>query len=151
MKKRQAVLIIVLAIAGIGNLGCGLLGPAVEDTFTQVLGAAGEDFLQALSEENYEAAYDLCTSDLQAEIGSPENMVAMFSATPHIESWTYDARTAEMQEESETIRVVVFEGEVTFSNGQSGILEIVLYPESGTTSEGDEVPYRVAGFTIRPE
>ncbi len=161
MKNKRLLLIIAGAVATLGLLclciSVGLpmlLGPAVEETFNEVMKAPGEDFIQALADEDYEVAFDLCTADLQAKLDSPEVLAAMFSAMPDIESWTYETKTMEMREEEEgrtkTTRVLVFEGEVTFSNDQSRPLEIVLSPEFETSFEG-EVPYRVAGFSIGSE
>mgnify|MGYP006298288729 CR=1 FL=1 len=161
MKNKRLLLIIVGAVATLGLLCLCvvvglpvLLGPAVEETFNEVMKAPGENFIQALADKDYKAAFDLCTADLQAELDSPEGLAAMFSAMPDIESWTYETKTMEMRQDeqghTETTRVLVFEGEVTFSNGQSRPLEIVLSPESETTF-GGEVPYRVAGFSIELE
>ena len=161
MKNKRILLIITGAVATLGLLFLCvvvglpvLLGPAVEETFNEIMKAPGEDFIQALADKDYEAAFDLCTADLQAELGSPEGLAAMFSAMPDIESWTYETQAMEMTEEEEgrtkTTRVLVFDGAVTFSSDQSIPLKIILYPESGT-SFGGEVPYRVAGFFIGSE
>lgn len=149
MNKKRVLIIVVVAVAALGLLAlCSLLavpalltllGPAVEETFTEVVAEPGENFLQALADENYAAAYDLCNADLQAELGSPEGLATVFSATPQLESWDYSTQTAEVQGES----AVVLNGDVAFADGQSGTLEVVLMLEGGE--------YRVAGFTIRPE
>jgi len=160
MKNKRLLLIIAGAVATLGLLCLCvvvglpvLLGPAVEETFNKVMQAPGEDFIQALADEDYRAAFDLCTADLQAELGSPEGLATMFSAMPDIESWTYETQAMEMTEEeghTKTTRVLVFDGAVTFSSGQSIPLKIILYPEF-ETSFGGEVPYRVAGFFIGSE
>jgi hypothetical protein len=162
MKKNRILIILAIVVIGAGLAGlCAcvvlpvLLGPAVEETLTGIVDsmttANGEEFIQALADEDYAAAYDLCTKDLQAEIGSSEQLAAMFRSMPDITSWHYDTRTMEVDEKGEeytkTTTVVVLEGEVTFSDGESDPLEIVLHPElSGSLEEG--MPYRVAGFHI---
>ncbi len=163
MKNKQTIFIIIGVIAALG-LGACLLTPVLmksamgelDVTLDEMMSASGEHFIQALADEEYETAYDLCTADLQAQIGGPEDLAAMFSSMDSITSWTYDTWMNEVEtqfgEHTGTMTVVRLKGDVTFSNGKSDALEVILYPEIENFSiETGELPYRVAKFSIGAE
>jgi hypothetical protein len=52
----------------------------------------GDSFMTALKDQDYQAAYDQCSSTLQAELGSVENLQTMMQGIQP-ETWSYSTRS----------------------------------------------------------
>lgn len=102
-------LIAMIATGGLAALG--LTGPATD---------AGESFMVALRDRDYNGAYNLCDPALQAELGGVEGLQTLVeagSATPA--SWSFNSRQV-------SGNTATLSGSMTFANGQSGQVDLTL-------------------------
>ncbi|MBN2500749.1 MAG: hypothetical protein JXB38_08235 [Anaerolineales bacterium] len=108
--KRLYLFLILLAV-------CGLLaacGAKPEDT--------GEQFLQAIKSEDFDAAFDLCAPDLQAELGEAADLAFYFPTDVlQLDSWT-----ATVTADASAATVSYMEGDVTFVDGTEGTYSLTL-------------------------
>lgn len=91
-----------------------------------------EDFMTALKERDYDAAFRLFSSDLQEEIGDAATLQSLAEANGVLpESWSF-TNTNISTENGETTGTV--EGTVTYEDGGTGELQIyTLKVEAVTT------------------
>ena len=89
---------------------------------TQALTDSANNFMTALKDGDYQAAYDLFVPELQSEVGSVENLQAMIVdnlAQPS--EWTFSAVNASTADEATTAKV---EGSVTYQDGKEGAVTL---------------------------
>jgi hypothetical protein len=139
-----SLVFVILVCVGVLVLAYVILAPAVGNVYENIVeGAAstGEQFLQALADGDFATAYDLCTPELQQELGSTDQLAAMFGPSGlQIESWHYETQPMTLEDGRSGFALV---GDVTFSGGKTGTLSVVLV-------HVDEA-FRVAGFSVEPE
>lgn len=150
MKTSRIVIILVslvfvmLVCAGVLVLAYMILAPAIGNVYENIVedaASAGEKFLQALADGDFATAYDLCTPELQQELGEANQLATMFGPGGlQIESWNYEAQSVALEDGQSGFALT---GDVTFSGGKTGSLSVVLVYV-------DEA-FRVAGFSIEPE
>lgn len=150
MKTSRIVIILVLlafvilVCVGVLVLAYMILAPAVGNVYENIVeGAAGvgEQFLQSLADGDFATAYDLCTPELQQELGEADQLATMFgSGGLQIEGWNYEVQSVALEDGKSGFALA---GDVTFSGGKTGSLSVVLVYV-------DEA-FRVAGFSIEPE
>ena len=109
--------------------GCGLLyfvaKPALDTPNT---------FLAAIRDGNYTAAYNSLGSDLQNQLGNAGNLAGRFDGLA-VSSWNltgFSAQGSQMQAN----------GNVTFTNGQTGTISVVIGFVDNT--------WKIVGFDIKP-
>ncbi len=122
---RKKFLVVAAAVALIG--GCCLaviVYPLLtDDGFFDSPPTAkevGEAFLNALKEENYQAAYALCDEYLQAELINPENLryeIEKHQIQP--ESWSFDSQRMSVDQ-------VEFSGPADFRLHPGGTFQLTL-------------------------
>jgi hypothetical protein len=96
---------------------------------------AGDSFMTALKAGDNTAAYALASPSLQRELGSAENLGKM-AGTYRPSTWSWSGRHIE----NGTGRV---EGTVTFADGRSGHVRIVLLQSGGG--------WKVSAFQLNPD
>ncbi len=113
---------------------CGLLAACSakpEDT--------GEQFLQAIKSEDFGVAFDLCTPELQAELGDAADLAFYFPTDIlQLDSWT-----ATVTEDASTATVSYMAGDVTFTDGTEGTYSLTL--------KQIENQYLVDNFAFEPK
>jgi hypothetical protein len=106
MQQNKKMWIIILVIVGVLVLCCALIGLFVLVTGGTAVGAAlgltqpavdtGNEFMQALKDENYELAFDLCAPNIQEELGSAEGLQEFIEiADRQPEKWKFSSRSVE--------------------------------------------------------
>lgn len=106
MQQNKNLWIILLVVVGGLLLCCALIGVFVLVTGGTAVGAAlgltqpavdaGNAFMQALKDENYEQAFDLCASNIQEELGSAEGLQEFIEiADRQPEEWKFTSRNVE--------------------------------------------------------
>ena len=150
MKTSGIVIILVafvfaiLVCVGVLVLAYVILAPAVGNVYENIsedAASTGEQFLQALADGDFATAYDLCTPELQQELGEADQLAATFGPGGlQIESWNYETQSVTLEDGRSGFALV---GDVTFSGGKTGSLSVALVYV-------DEA-FRVAGFSIEPE
>jgi len=100
----------------------------------------GVAFLTALQDHNYEAAYNLATGDLQAELGGSDFLQVYFPRSPLILGWT--AETRPVGEETNIDNAMGMFGEMSYGDVSRVDYVIVLVPGGGG--------FEVAGIEIIP-
>ena len=111
MKTKNLLLILILLAV------CGLLAACGAKPE-----ATGEKFLQAIKDEDFEAAFNLCTPDLQAELGSPTDLAFYFPTDVlQLDSWT-----ATMTQDASDTALSKMTGDVTFTDGTEGTYTLTL-------------------------
>ncbi len=121
MKKRYLLLLLVVSLFILP--ACGL---------TQSLGSAsdtGKEFMTALKEGDHETSWNLCTTDIQNEIGSYEHWVD-FASIRNFEDFSFNSTNVENDE-------ATLEGTATL-NGDDYNVILILY------KSGDD--WKVAGI-----
>jgi hypothetical protein len=90
----------------------------IVNTFTQPIVAAGEEFMTALKQGDYERAYTLCTPELQDALGSQAGMAELVQNYQPTE-WNWTSRS---------IRNGVgrLSGSFTYADGKTGSVHLVL-------------------------
>jgi hypothetical protein len=125
--KNLPLLFIVLVL-------CGLLAACAAKPE-----AVGEKFLQTIKDADFEAAFGLCTPDLQAELGDPVNLAFYFPTDVlQLDSWTFT-----IAPDATDSSVSLMEGEVTFTDGTLGIFTLNL--------KQIDNQYLVDNFTFEPK
>lgn len=120
-------IIIVIALVG-GLLGFGLTQPAA---------TTGEAFMTALKDGNYSKAYDLCTPDLQQELGGVQGLQAIIvDNNVQPTGWTFSSRETSGS-------MAELKGSVTFTGGRAGSVRVTL------SQVGNN--WLVAGFNLRED
>jgi len=98
--------------------GCGL----VEDV--QDARQVGNDFMTALKEGDYEAAYALFVVDLQQEVGSVANLTSMIEDNQAQPSeWSFSSFNVTTKEDMDEASL---EGPVTYQDGREGGVELEM-------------------------
>ena len=128
MKTKNLYLLFILLTL------CGLLvacGAKPEDV--------GEQFLQAIKDEDFESAFELCSPDLQAELGDSTDLAFYFPTDVlQLDRWT---STVTQDTSDETVSIM--EGDVTFTDGTEGTYSLTL------KQVGNQ--YLVDNFTFEPK
>jgi hypothetical protein len=108
------VLLGLLLLCGIlfGSLFAGVIG------LTQPAADAGEKFMAALRDGNYDAAYALCTPSLQEEVGDAATLKdALSSKQPT--KWTFTSRNIQND-------LATLQGTTTYTGNETGEVEMEL-------------------------
>jgi len=135
--RRKSRLGLILGIVGVAVVACvGLVLLLVFVVFraTQPAADAAEGFMTALKNKDYAAAYNLCTSDLQGELGSVQGLqttVEDHEAYPV--SWNFSSRSVENDQAE-------MSGDGTFAGSREAAVSIVLELVGGK--------WKVAGFNF---
>ena len=79
----------MLVIIGCALLGGGIIAGVMG--LTQPVVDAGDNFMTALRDGNYQQAYDLCTPTVQQELGSPEALGELIGENRPTE-WNFTSR-----------------------------------------------------------
>ena len=141
-KKTIVIVVVILAVLGLGAiLLLALLGPAIGNVFENILDDAsiiGEDFLQALKESDYDAAYARLHPDVQGEIPGPDALEALFPPTT-IATWEYEVDSITTTDGEAGVAMI---GILTLSDGSQLDMQIIL------VRVGEE--NRVVGFLFEP-
>jgi hypothetical protein len=117
--------VIIIGISAIVLLVNALTQPVVD---------AGDNFMTALKTGNYSQAYDLCTSDLQQQLGGVAGLTTLAqNYRPGQWNWT-----------SRSIRngVGQLDGSLTYASGKSGTVHLHL------TQVGND--WKIVGFQLNP-
>lgn len=133
---RKALLgIVVVLLLSLPLAACGL----TEDF--QSVRSLAEEFMVALKEGNYPAAFNLFAMDLREEVGSAATLGDLAEANGIVpETWNL-TNTEISTEDGQTIGSV--EGTVTYADGGEGNLEIyMLKVEAATTV------WKIVGFNL---
>ena len=110
---------VCLALALLAVTGCGIVDTAKQANQT------GVDFMTALKEGNFDAAYALLTQELQAEVGEVGNLQKMIddnSARP--KEWAFSSWNMSTDPDQNSTATV--EGSVTYQDGREGVVKLVL-------------------------
>lgn len=124
------LLVLCLLCAGIGVvafvLGMGATQPVVD---------VGDQFMNALKNEDYNGAYALCAPSLQQELRNPQGLANLIrNARVQPTQWSYASRNIANNQGQ-------LDGSVTFVNNREGTLQLVLTQVGGT--------WKIAGFRLR--
>ncbi len=106
MQQKNNTWVIILIVVGALVLCCAAIGLFILVTSGTAVGAAfgltqpavdaGNEFMQALKDENYEFAFDLCAPNIQEELGSAEGLQEFIeSADRQPEKWKFTSRSME--------------------------------------------------------
>ena len=112
------IVIVIIALTAAVS-GCG----AVESA--KVLNQTGNDFMTALKDGDFDAAYNLCVAELQTEIGTVDDLAAMIddsSARP--QEWKFSSWNVTTDANQNNIATV--EGTVTYQDGRTGAVTLEL-------------------------
>ncbi|MCB9137906.1 MAG: hypothetical protein H6642_06125 [Caldilineaceae bacterium] len=105
-------------------------------TATRPIAELSRNFLTALSEENYAAAFRMMTESRQAELGSAENLQQGITANGvRPDSWTLSSRRIENG-------VGSIDGDVDFADGRAGTVRFRLLREDNR--------WKVDAFALEP-
>ena len=109
--------IIVLALVLICGIGGALLVGGVINA-TQPVANAGDAFMAALRDGDYNKAYDLSAPALQQEVGNAEGLQAALG-TNRVASWSFTSRNISNNQGS-------LEGTTTYTDGSTGTVTMAL-------------------------
>ena len=142
MKRKTIItIVVIIVVLGLGVVTIlALLGPAIGNVYGNIMesvSATGEEFLQALKDADYEAAFALLNPDVQDELGNPEALSFLFPPDS-IDAWEYEADS------------------ITTATGEAG----VAMTGTITMSDGDEVEmmlilvsvddvYQIVGYSFQ--
>lgn len=136
----------LLALGICGALFMTLVGPAVgnvfDNTVSEIVGvsaAAGENFLQALKDSDYETAYALLHPDVQDEISGPDALGALFPSGI-IDNWEYESDFVTLTDGDTGVALF---GVLSLSDGSELDMELII------NRVGEE--NLVAGFLFEPQ
>ncbi len=118
-----------------------LLGPAIGNVYDNIIesvSATGEEFLQALKDSDYDAAYALLNLDVQDELGTPEALELLFPPES-IDTWEYEADSITTTT-GET--GVAMTGTITMSDGSEVEMLLILISVNGVD--------QIAGYSFQP-
>lgn len=95
----------------------------------------GKDFMSALENRNDAQAYNLCTPDLQAELGSPQNMkVILDEGGGQITDWGWWGIINNVDIQGNE---AILSGSATFATGETNTLDLYLiYADGGWKVNG---------------
>jgi hypothetical protein len=116
-------------ICGIG--GALLVGGVINAT--QPVANAGDAFMAALRDGDYNKAYDLSAPALQQEAGNAEGLQAALGTKP-VASWNFTSRNISNNQGS-------LEGTTTYTDGSTGTVTMAL------TQVGND--WKVSGVSLR--
>ena len=109
--------IIVLALVLICGIGGALLVGGVLNA-TQPVFNAGEAYMAALRDGDYNRAYDLSSTVLQQEVGDAEGLLPALGAKQPA-SWSFTSRSIENNQGR-------LQGTTTYKNGETGTVDMAL-------------------------
>ncbi len=133
-KRRLRVWHVIAALVlGVAAMGGGCV--ALVFSLTRPVVIAGDTFMTAMKDGDFEAAYAMATPALREELGSPQQLEALFGARRPA-SWTWWNRQIQNQTGSVA-------GRVTYAGG--GESQVVLFLLSVA---GD---WKVSGFRMNPQ
>ena len=124
--------IIVLAVVLICGIGGALLVGGVLNA-TQPIANAGEAYMTALRDGDYNRAYDLSAPALQQEAGSAEGLQTVLGTKP-LASWSFNSRNISNNQGS-------LEGTTTYTDGSTGTVTMAL------TQVGSD--WKVSGISLK--
>jgi hypothetical protein len=124
--------IIVLALVLICGIGGALLVGGVLNA-TQPVVDAGNAFMTALRDGDYNKAYDLSAPVLQQDAGNVEGLQAALGTKP-VASWSFNSRNISNNQGS-------LEGTTTYTDGSTGTVTMAL------TQVGKD--WKVAGVSLK--
>ncbi len=129
--SRGMMILLMVGLVCIGSFAA-LVGSVF--IFTQPITEAGSAFLNALRDEDYDAAYAKMTGALQNQIGSAERLrtlITEFNAEPSVWSISYRSSSDNTGE---------LRGTITTDNGSNHDLTLLLLREEGE--------WRIAAFNL---
>ena len=126
----HVIVLVVLACTAAGG-GC----VALIFSLTRPVVTAGDTFMTALKDGDFEAAYAMGTPELREELGSPQQLETLFGAR-RPESWSWWNRKIENQ--SGTVA-----GRVTYAGGGESEVTLFLLSVAGD--------WKVSGFRMNPQ
>ncbi|MCS6963387.1 hypothetical protein [Thermoflexus sp.] len=149
---------IAIGLALIGLCGCGLcVGSGGLAVVTAILGAVGwvqaearpaqavaEQFLTALREARWEAAYALCAPSFRDELRGPETLAQTYGGARQPAGWSF--RSWNVQRE-DGVRRAQLGGTLTTAGGEALSFEIELVV---VRAESEET-WRVSAFRLLEE
>ena len=145
-KAITAAVVALLALGICAFLSILLIGPAVGNVFdntvseiTGVSAAAGENFMQALKDSDYNTAYALLRPDLQDELSGADALGTFFPPGV-IDTWEYDTDFITTTDGESAVEMA---GVLTLSDGSQLDMQIIV------TRVGEE--NLVAGFLFQPQ
>lgn len=142
-RKRSVLsifLIVIVILLLIAVLLYALLAPAISNVFEDILEegtVAGDAFMQALKDAEYDKAYGLLHPELQQQLGGPDTLESNFPASL-IESWEYEAEAVAGEDGESAVRLV---GVLNLTDGSQLDMQLV------TNWDGDEG--QVAGYSFQ--
>lgn len=137
MKRPILILAVLLVCVCVVCIGAVVAFGGAILVATQPVVDAGDAFMTALQNEDYEAAYALCSPALQSEIGAVENLQTLLEqggVAPT--SWSFSSRSIENNTGSVS-------GTATMEDGST--LDVAL----NFTKSGDD--WLVEGFDFTPQ
>jgi hypothetical protein len=126
-KSSSSPIKLILAVVGISLLLCVGFFVGIFALTTTLLAPASDlthGFMEALSNDEYEVAFDMFSSGLKSELKTADNLQTMIiegNAKP--ESWTFNSQNVENNSGR-------FTGQVTLINGESVPIGISLVYEN---------------------
>ena len=117
---------IILGLVALG--GCCVIGIAaivfIAFQATAGVAEAGDDFMNALKDGNYQTAYNMFSDDLKADVGGVENFQTSYlSLSPELrvdpESWSFSSRNIENDQGE-------LSGEVTMKDGTKADVSLIF-------------------------
>jgi hypothetical protein len=134
-RRRSPLLIIgiiVLALVVVCGIGGALLVGGVINA-TQPVYDAGQTYMTALRDGDYNKAYDLSAPSLQQEAGNAEGLQSVLGTKP-LASWNFTSRSINNNQGS-------LEGTTTYTDGSTGTVTMAL------TQVGNA--WKVAGISLK--
>ncbi len=139
--NRKTLLIIVAVVLGLCVccaavfIGIALTGGLTALGLTQPAADAGEAFMTALKNGNFDQAYGLCAPTLQRELGNARNLeTRVKNAKVQPTAWSFSSRNVSGSEAQ-------LDGSVTFVGNREGTVRLVLQ------QIGSE--WKISGFNLR--
>jgi len=124
--RKVLLSIVALLLLSLPLAGCGLT-----QDFQSVQSLA-EEFMVALKNREYPAAFDLFSNDLQQEVGTPANLGDIAESNGILpKEWNF-TNTSVSTEDGQTIGSV--EGTVTYADGSDGNLEVYMLKVEAVTT-----------------
>ncbi len=113
------VLVCICVVIVVGAVGMGFI-------FTGAPTQAGDNFMAALRDGNYQAAYDLMVPELQDNIGTIADFKAQFEeGGVTVQSWTFNQR-------STSGNTAELSGSFTTEDGEEGSVYLKLTKQDDT-------------------
>ncbi len=126
------ILLLCLCIGG----GIALVTTGVGTALiaTQPAADTGEKFMKALVDQDFQGAYNLCTTDLKGELGNPQGLQKLIT-NGRVQPTSYSFSSRNVSNGQATLQ-----GTINLSGGRSGTVSLVLHDENG---------WKVAGFNLK--